>query len=292
LETVNSVSYRDLPPNQIVPRLADEGRYLGSESTIYRILRQERLLTHRARSRPPSHRRPRTLVATGPNQVWSWDITYLPTLIRGRFLRLYMVIDVWSRKILGDQVHREERAAYAAALIERTAHEERVPPGQLALHADNGGPMKGSSMLAKLEALGVAASFSRPRTSNDNPFSESLFRTMKYRPEYPSHPFASRLEAEAWVRDFVHWYNHVHRHSGIRFVTPADRHAGRDEAILERRRRVYDAARRAHPERWTGATRSWSAIKTVTLNPERPPRTRSGGDEQTMTGDGRVRQLP
>jgi transposase InsO family protein len=269
LETVNSEQHRDLSPKQIVPKLADEGRYVGSESTIYRILREERQLAHRGRSRPPSHRKPRTLVATGPNQVWSWDITYLPTRIRGCFLRLYLVIDVWSRKIVAVEVHRAERAAYAAALIERVARAEGIAPGQLTLHADNGGPMKGSSMLAMLESLGVAASFSRPRTSNDNPFSETLFRTMKYRPEYPSRPFASRLEAQAWVDAFVHWYNHVHLHSAIRFVTPADRHAGRDDAILENRRRLYASARRKHPERWTGATRDWSAIPTVTLNPQR-----------------------
>jgi putative transposase len=269
LEVVNAKEHADLSPKQIVPKLADEGRFVGSESTIYRILRAEGQAAHRGRSRPARPHRPLTLVATAPNQVWSWDITYLPTDVRGRFLRLYMVMDVWSRKVVGWEVHEEESAEIAAALVERVARREGVDRDQLTLHADNGGPMKGATMLAKLEALGVAASFSRPRTSDDNPFSESLFRTMKYRPEYPSRPFASTEAARSWVATFVAWYDAVHLHGSIRFTTPADRHAGLDVAVLAKRARVYAAARRRRPDRWTGAARDWSHVGTVTLNPER-----------------------
>ena len=279
LDVVNQKEHRDLSPKQIVPKLADEGRFIGSESTIYRILRKAGQLAHRGKSRPPRGRKPLTLVATAPNQVWSWDITYLPTDVRGRFLRLYMVMDVWSRKIVGWEVHDEESPELAAALIERTARREGIDRGQLTLHADNGGPMKGATMLAKLEALGVAASFSRPRTSDDNPFSESLFRTLKYRPLYPTRPFASIEAARAWVTAFVAWYDCVHLHASIRFVTPADRHAGRDAEILARRARVYAAARRRHPERWTRSVRDWSPVATVTLNPERTPAARAAANE-------------
>jgi transposase InsO family protein len=270
LEVVTSAQYRDLSPKQIVPALADAGRYIGSESTIYRILRAAGLLAHRNRARPASRRKPATLVARAPGQVWSWDITYLPTTVRGRFLRLYMVMDLFSRKVVAYAIHEQESAELAAALIERAIQSENINRDELTLHSDNGGPMKGATMLAKLEALGVAASFSRPRTSDDNPFSEALFRTMKYRPAYPTRPFDGLPEARRWVAAFVRWYNHVHLHGSIRFVTPADRHAGRDKAILARRANVYAAARRKHPERWATATRNWSRVETVTLNPERP----------------------
>jgi transposase InsO family protein len=270
LDVVNAKEHMDLSPKQIVPKLADEGRFVGSESTIYRILRAEGQAAHRGRSRPAKPHRPLTLVATAPNQVWSWDITYLPTDVRGRFLKLYMVMDVWSRKVVGFEVHEEENDEISAALLARAVRREGVARDKLTLHADNGGPMKGATMLAKLEALGVAASFSRPRTSDDNPFSESLFRTMKYRPEYPSRPFASIDAARSWVTAFVAWYDGVHLHGSIRFTTPADRHAGRDVAVLAGRARVYAAARRRRPDRWTGRARNWSRVKTVTLNPERP----------------------
>ena len=269
LDVVNAKEHADLSPKQIVPKLADQGRFVGSESTMYRILRAAGQAAHRGRSRPAKPHRPLTLVATAPNQVWSWDITYLPTDVRGRFLKLYVVMDVWSRKVVGWEVHEDESPDHAAALIERAVRREGIRRDQLTLHADNGGPMKGATMLAKLEALGVAASFSRPRTSDDNPFSESLFRTMKYRPEYPSRPFASIDAARSWVSAFVAWYDGVHLHGSIRFTTPADRHAGRDVAILARRARVYAAARRRRPDRWTRTARNWSRVETVTLNPER-----------------------
>ncbi len=268
-QIVNSPKYCDLSPNQIVPRLADEGLYVASESTMYRLLREEALLAPRGRSRPTISWRPQEHVATGPCQVFSWDITYLPSAVRGSFYYLYLILDVWSRKILGAEVYREESMELAAELFERTCEEHEVDPEGVVLHADNGGPMKGSTMLATLKSLGVVASFSRPRVSDDNPYSEALFRTLKYRPEYPSGPFASLEAARQWVAGFVVWYNTEHRHSAIRFVTPEDRHSGREEEILKHRQRVYERARRRNPRRWSGSTRNWQPIATVYLNPEK-----------------------
>lgn len=268
VETASLPEFRDLSPKQIVPRLADRGEYLASESTFYRLLRAEKLLAHRAASRPPVPRPPRRHLATGRNQVWSWDITYLKAPIRGSFYYLYLVEDIWSRKIVGWAVHDRESHDLAAKLFARTCAELGIDPAGLVLHADNGGPMKGSTMLATLQRLGVVPSFSRPRVSDDNPYSEALFRTMKYRPEYPSRPFASLECAHAWVARFVHWYNTVHLHSAIRFVTPEDRHAGRDVAILSRRRQVYAAARSANPARWARQIRDWTPVAAVALHPD------------------------
>ncbi len=270
LDAANAPDYRDLSPQQIVPLLADKGIYLASESTVYRILREEKMLARRASSRPPVAR-PKEHVAQGPNEVWSWDISYLPSVVRGEFFYLYMVIDIWSRRIVGWAVHEQESAAHGARLIEDTAKTLGIARHRLALHSDNGGPMKGSTMLAKLKQLGIAASFSRPHTSNDNPYSESLFRTAKYRPDYPRRPFESIEAARTWVAQFVRWYNQEHLHSALRFVTPDDRHFGRQEAILENRANVYADARDRKPERWTKQTRNWTPVGDVHLNPEHKP---------------------
>lgn len=264
-----SPEFRDQSPKQIVPKLADRGIYLASESTFYRVLDAENLLRRRGRARPPT-KRPREHVADGPWQLASWDITYLRGPARGEFFYLYLVEDVWSRKILGAEVHAVESTELAAALVERI-RAEAGPGVSLVgwiLHSDNGGPMKGATMLATMQRLGVVPSFSRPSVSNDNPFSESLFRTMKYVPEYPRDGFATVEAARVWLAAFVAWYNHEHRHSGIGFVAPADRHTGRDVEILAARRGVYELARRRNPERWSTHTRPWSRPETVTLNPE------------------------
>jgi len=276
LEVVNLPEYRDLPPTQIVPRLADEGIYLASESTMYRILKEERQLVHREPSKPSTRSRPREYVATGPDQVYSWDITYLLSPVRGRFYYLYMVVDVWSRKIVGYAVHDRESSELAADLVLDVCLLRKIDPEGIVLHSDNGGPMKGSTMLATLQQLGVVASFSRPSVSNDNPYSESLFRTMKYRPEYPSGRFESLEQARAWVELFVRWYNTEHLHSGINFVTPADRHAGREEEVFAKRQDVYEAAKKRRPERWSGKIRRWEGVKRVRLNPAKD----AGGNEQ------------
>lgn len=250
-----------------MPQLADGGEFLASESTIYRLLRAEGQLAHRGRARPAAHHRPKELVATAPNQVWSWDITYLPSLIRGKFFYLYMIVDVFSRKIVGRAVHDAESELHAAALVAATCATEGVRRDQLVVHSDNGRPMKGATMLATFQQLGVAPSFSRPGVSDDNPYSEALFRTMKYRPDYPSKPFASIDHAAAWVDRFVRWYNQVHLHSAIGFVTPDQRHCGDDFTVLEHRSTVYEVARRRNPRRWASKTRSWRRVGVVKLNP-------------------------
>ena len=265
MRVVNSPRFRDLSPKQIVPILAEEGRYVASESTIYRLLREEGQLQHRGLTRAPRARpRPAEKVADGPNQLWTWDITYLPTSVRGRFYYLYMVVDVWSRKVVGAGVYEKERSKFASELISTCFAREGSKPG-LILHSDNGAPMKGATLLATLQGLGVTTSFSRPRVSDDNPYSESLFRTVKYRPGYPS-VFTSVAMATEWVESFVDWYNTKHRHSGIKFVTPEQRHAGRERAILQARDDTYQAACVINPERWSGATRNWAPVEVVKLN--------------------------
>jgi transposase InsO family protein len=265
----SSPEYRDLSPWQIVARLADTGKYLGSESSFYRVLKQNDLLTHRHNSKPRVHRRPKDLAARSPNQVWSWDITYLNSPIRGAYYYLYLVEDIFSRMIVGWSIEEDESADHAGQLIDRICHEQGIAKGQLTLHSDNGGPMTGATMVATLERLGVIPSLSRPAVSDDNPYSESLFKTLKYRPSYPDRAFSSIDEARAWVSRFVQWYNTEHLHSAIRFVTPGSRHLGLDPAILAKRSAVYEKAKGLNPHRWSGKTRNWTPITEVWLNPKK-----------------------
>ena len=265
----NSDEFGHLPPGQIVPRLADRGLYLASESTFNRVLKAEHQLRHRGAERP-SHKRskPRALFAVAPDELFSWDITYLPTRVRGIYFYLYLFLDIYSRKIVGWQIYESESSELAAEVMRDICERENIAPGKVVLHSDNGSPMKGATMLAMLQGLGVVPSFSRPAVSNDNPFSESLFKTMKYRPSYPQRAFETLLAARQWVSHFVQWYNHEHRHSAIRFVTPGERHAGLDTALLSKRVEVYEAAKARHPERWSGTTRNWQPITVVYLNPD------------------------
>jgi transposase InsO family protein len=269
VEVSNSNAYRDLSPWQIVARLADAGRYLGSESSFYRVLKQKDLLSHRQKSKPHVHSRPKDLLARKPNEVWSWDITYMNSALRGAYYYLYLVEDIFSRMIVGWSVEEVESADHAARLIDWVCQEQAIDIGSLTLHSDNGAPMKGATLLATLERLGVAPSFSRPSVSDDNPYSESLFKTLKYRPSYPDGAFGGLDEAREWVGRFVQWYNTEHLHSAIRFVTPRSRHLGLDKAILDKRRAVYENAKRLNPLRWSGHTRNWSAITEVRLNPKK-----------------------
>jgi transposase InsO family protein len=263
----NSPRFKDLSPAQIVPILADTGVYLASEASFYRILRKNKLLVHRGKSEPSRNSNPKEYVSTGPNQVWSWDITYLRSSIRGKFYYLYLVVDVWSRMIVGWEIHEKESAELASALIVEASFRHDVDSEKLILHSDNGGPMKGATMLATLQWLEIIPSFSRPSVSNDNAYSEALFKTLKYRPEYPSAPFENIEGAEEWVEEFVQWYNFEHRHSGILFVTPASRHHGEDKVILKNRKEVYEEAKKRNPIRWaSGKTRNWEPISEVTLN--------------------------
>jgi len=270
IDTCNQSDFSSLPPSQIVPRLADEGCYLASESSFYRILKEENQLNHRGRSQSSQKKKtPTTHIATGPNQVWSWDITYLPSNVRGQFHYLYLIEDIYSRKIVGWEVHAVENGELAAELIQRTVIAEHCFRSPLVLHSDNGSPMKSCTFQAKLTDLGITTSHSRPRVSNDNAYSESLFRTLKYCPNWPTDGFATLDVARDWVNDFASWYNTEHCHSSIKFVTPMQRHNGEDKRILEKRHQLYTDAKERKPERWSGETRNWTPVGNVTLNPEK-----------------------
>lgn len=270
MEVINSKKYCDLPPCKIVPLLADEGCYIASESTIYRILRKERQLTHRTKSKSKKHSKPQSFVASKPNQVWSWDISYLPTTVRGIYFYLYMVVDIYSRKIIGWSIHDVQSSDYSSKLIKQCCLDENVHKEQLVLHSDNGKPMKGATMLATLEKLGVKPSFSRPSVSDDNPYSESLFKTVKYHSTYPDiEKFESIDDARTWMEKFSTWYNNEHLHSGIKYVTPMQRHTGKDIKILQNRHKVYQEAKKCNPGRWSGSTRNWIHCNVVYLNPKK-----------------------
>lgn len=270
LSIANSAPYANLPPGQIVPALADLGIYVGSESTFYRILEDEKLLVHRSKSQPRKNVKPEALMAMSPNQIWSWDITYLRASIKGMFYYLYLPMDIFSRLIVHWEIHESESADLASEMITRACEKQNIKRGQIKLHSDNGGSMKGATMLSTLHWLGIVPSFSRPSVSDDNPFSESLFKTLKYCPSYPAGGrFESIEAARTWVEKFVHWYNNVHLHSGINWVTPASRHQSQDQQILDQRKVVYENARQQNPERWSKQTRNWSRPSVVELNPGR-----------------------
>jgi transposase InsO family protein len=272
LQVANEPRFADVPPARIVPMLADEGVYLASESSFHRVLRAAGQSGHRGRAKAPKPTRPPTThVATAPNQVWCWDMTFLPSGVAGRWFYLYLILDLYSRKVVGWEVHDNDDADHAAHLVRRTALAEGIHRAahKPVLHGDNGATLKATTVLAMLHWLGIKPSYSRPRVSDDNAYAESLFRTAKYRPEFPTKGFANLEEARAWGARFVHWYNVEHRHSGIGYVTPAQRHAGEDHGVLAARHEVYSRARAANPRRWSGATRDWTPRGAVTLNPER-----------------------
>jgi putative transposase len=266
----NSETYRDLPPCKIVPMLADNNQYIASESSFYRVLREINQLTHRTRSKPAKHHKPDPFTATRANQVWTWDISYLPTQVGGLYFYLYMIVDIFSRKIVGFSIHEAELSLHAAHLIEQACHDEKVLLNQLVLHSDNGSPMKGVTMIAMLQKLGVVPSFSRPSVSNDNPYSESLFKTVKYHSSYPAVTyFETIFAARVWCEKFVKWYNQEHLHSALKFITPQQRHNGEDKMIMKKRDAVYQNAKQKHPERWRKNTRNWTLQDSITLNPNK-----------------------
>lgn len=280
LSVANEPRFADMPPARIVPALADEGVYLASESSFSRVLRAADQTSHRGRAHAPrKSRAPTTHVATAPGQLWCWDLTYLPATVTGRWFYLYLILDVFSRKIVGFEVHERDSADHAAQLVKRTALAEGIHAmlDKPVLHGDNGATFKATTVLAMLHWLGIQPSYSRPRVSDDNPYVESLFRTAKYRPEFPHGGFADLQQARQWAANFARWYNHEHRHSGIRYVTPAQRHAGTDREILAARHEVYQHARQDNPRRWSRSTRNWQPIDAVALNPEREPLLSAGG---------------
>jgi putative transposase len=272
LDAANRTGYASLTPHQIVPKLADEGIYLASESTFYRVMKAAGQGQRRGRSKRPVRRPLTTHQAHGPNQVWCWDITWLPTTIKGRFFYWYMMKDIYSRKLVVNEVHEGESSEHASRLLSKGCLREQTAGRPLVLHSDNGTAMKGAAMLATMYDLGVVPSFSRPRVSNDNAYAEALFRTAKYCPLWPERPFDTLEEARSWVHRFVNWYNHEHRHSGLKYVTPNQRHRGEAAALLTSRTAIYEAARERHPHRWSGGVRNWVLEDTVFLNPERSPK--------------------
>jgi len=272
LAVANEPRFACVPPARIVPMLADEGVYLASESSMARVLKAAGQNARRGRAKAPrASKPPTTHIATGPGQVWCWDMTYLPTRVAGQWFYLYLILDLYSRKVIGAEVHAADHSDHAVHLVRRTALAEGIAaqPCKPVLHGDNGATLKATTVLAMLHWLGVRPSYSRPRVSDDNAYAESLFRTAKYRPEFPTQGFATLEQARDWANGFVHWYNVEHRHSGIGYVSPEQRHAGQDKAILAAREALYRQARQSNPARWSGDTRNWSHVGVVTLNPER-----------------------
>ena len=269
LDVCNSKEFSSLPPSQTVPKLANQDRYLASESSFYRILRANVLQYHRGRASSQVKRKPPTRYqASASCEVWTWDITWMPAPIAGIFFSLYLIADIFSRKIVSWEIHERENADQAAILIRQAVLAEGCNLSPLVLHADNGSPMKGATKKVTMEKLGITASNSRPRVSYDNPFSEALFRTCKYHPKWPTKGFATKADVQAWVQTFTGWYNSEHLHSAIRFVTPNARHAGHDRATLTSRANLDATARAQNPQRWSGKTRNWQPGGPVWLNPE------------------------
>ena len=279
LDICNTEEFASKTPSEIVPILADRGSYIASESTFYKVLKEAKQLTHRGREQR-KHKRPiSTHKATRANQVWMWDITYLNGPIKGMHYYLYMFSDLYSRKIVGWEVWESEDAKHASELVKRIYRDEKIyirnmQKEPLVLHSDNGSPMKGTTMLETLYALGITPSKSRPRVSNDNPYAESLFKTLKYVPNFQPQGFATLTEARLWVKRFVEWYNNEHRHSGINYVTPSQRHMGLDQEVLRKRKEVYEKAKERHPERWAKGTRAWSFSEEEWLNPRQEAETK------------------
>ncbi|CAG4902086.1 IS3 family transposase [Acidithrix sp. C25] len=252
LKVCASPEYRSLPPAQIVPALADQGVYLASESTFYRVLGDAGLNKRRGRVALPRRRSEPNHVAKGPREVWVTDISYLPGPIKGLFYYLHFIMDLYSRKIVGYEIYENESSENLATVLKRaTLNEGSLAPS--VLHSDNGSPMKGTTLVALCYLLGIAASYSRPRTSNDNAHMESMFRTVKYCASYPHDGFASLMAARVWIEGFVQFYNEEHHHSGLNFVTPNQKHNGEDVMILAKRVKVYEEAKAKNPKRWINA---------------------------------------
>ena len=295
VEVANEPRFAETPPARMVPILADENVYIASESSFHRVLRAHGQMNRRGRARPPRPSRPPTThIATQPGAVWCWDVTFLPATVQGRWFYLYLILDLYSRKIVGFEVHDTDSADHAAHLVRRTALAEGVHamPVRPVLYGDNGATLKGTTVLAMLHWLGIEPSYSRPRVSDDNPYAEAVFRTAKYRPEFPVKGFAELDAAREWAARFVHWYNDEHRHSGIKYVTPAQRHAGQDRALLTARHELYQRARQSNPQRWSRQTRNWTPVTAVTLNPERDTVVHAAGISTQLFGSAETPAFP
>lgn len=248
LETLNSERFRDMAPGEIYATLLDEGVYLCSERTMYRILSRHGQNRIRRQSAPREYAKPE-LLATRPNELWSWDITKLKGPVKWTYYCLYKIMDVFSRYVVGWMVAYRESADLARDLIEETCRKQEILPGTLTVHADNGSSMKSQSLGQLLTDLGVTKTHSRPHVSNDNPFSESAFKTLKYRPGYPGR-FGSIEDARVFCREFFAWYNTEHRHSGIAMITPEHVHYNTHQELIEKRIKMLAGAWKHHPERF------------------------------------------
>ena len=271
LDVLHEERFVDQAPAQVYARLLDEGRYLASLRTMYRVL----AANHEARERRRQLRHPRytapELLATAPNQLWSWDITKLLGPAKWTYFYLYVILDVFSRYVVGWMVAARESAVLAQRLIAETCARQGIEPGQLTIHADRGSSMTSKPVALLLADLGVTKTHSRPHVSNDNPFSEAQFKTMKYRPDFPDR-FGSEADARAHCRVFFPWYNTEHHHSGLGLLTPHDVHFGLAENRIAQRARVLAAAHVAHPERFPhGAPRPPALLKEVWINKPVPP---------------------
>lgn len=266
--TCNSVEYMDMNPHQIIPRLLDLGKYLASVSTFYRILKAEKMLSHRSNCRLRQRRhKPPERKATKSNEVWCWDITWIPRTIKGLFFYAYVIIDIFDRYIVGWSVHEKESDSYSRDLFERVSLGRNIDFRYL--HSDNGHAMKGVTLLSFLKDLNIDISFSRPRVSNDNPFIESFFRTMKYSSKYKLR-FETIEDVRIWMADFVSWYNNEHFHSSIGYVTPAQMRNGDSVTIFKDRNEIMDKVKNQNPEIWGSRNaKVWKNPETVVLNPDK-----------------------
>ena len=247
-QAATTARFADATPCQIIAKLLEEGSYYGSPSTLYRVLRSRNALKHRQESKKPvSSNGLNRILVTGPDQAWSWDITFLKTDVRGLFLYAYVIIDVYSRKIVGWTIEDHESDACAQVLFRRVLRDRHVLP--VFIHADNGNPMRGATLGVLLDDLGVTRSYSRPRRSNDNAIIESWFKTLKYSVCYPSH-FENIYQARVWFSAFADGYNNRHMHSGLDYVTPEEAHSGVALHLYDRRNKVLELARLANPGRW------------------------------------------
>ena len=269
--TLDSERFQDQAPREVYATLLDEGTYLCSVSSLYRILREnDEVRERRNQLRHPAYAKPE-LLATDPNQVWTWDITKLRGPAKWVYFYLYVLLDLFSRYVVGWLIAERESATFAEPLIAESCARQGIPPDQLSIHSDRGGPMIAKSLAGLLADLGVTPSLSRPQTPNDNPFSEAQFKTVKYHPTFPDR-FGSPTEARTWAQGFFQWYNYDHHHTGLALLTPADVHYGRAEVILQQRQQVLQAAYAAHPERFVkGPPRPAQPLEAVWINP--PPQT-------------------
>jgi len=270
LDTLHCERFVDKAPAEVWATLLDEGIYICSPRTMYRILeKSDEVRERRAQLRHPEYKKPE-LLAEAPNQVWSWDITKLPGPAKWTYFYLYVIIDIFSRYVVGWMLADGESATLASQLIDQTYDKQKIQPGQLTIHADRGSSMKSKTVAFLLSDLGVTKTHSRPHVSDDNPFSESQFRTLKYRPDFPQR-FGCIEDARAFCRTFFEWYNAEHRHSGIGLLTPEVVHYGRANAILDERQRILTAAYLEHPDRFVRRPPTPPPLPTaVWINPPKP----------------------